>query len=382
VEHTEFIESPVLFRKWVGISTIAAMLERKVWVNTGQVLFPNLYVILVGPSGIGKTRPIVESLRMLRQVPDFHLSPTSMTKASLVDCIEESKRDHFTMGPEGRTVQCWNSLFIAVDELSAFMSKWEHELAAALTKFWDCDEYAETRRIGKIRIKIENPQVNILCGTTPAQLMDLIPTMVWGQGLMSRTILVYSDNKIIKNILGQKEHSQPDDLLHDLLILSSIQGGAIAYDQEFDDMLHTWRLNKKQPAPTNPRLTDYCSRRDTHLLKLAMVACVDWGDQFVLTKKHFDRAMTWLLEAEANMSAIFNEGSTIDSRNLDDVIDWMAKKGRPIPKHELYLQVARAFPAHMVKSAIEILQQSGRIEKDAIGDWHLIPRQAAEDSDT
>src|SRR5580704_9488473 len=73
-----FLETAPIFRKWIAISTIAAVLERKVWIDTGSNLYPNLYIFIIGPSGIGKTRGIDCALDMLRELPDFHISPTSM----------------------------------------------------------------------------------------------------------------------------------------------------------------------------------------------------------------------------------------------------------------------------------------------------------------
>lgn len=338
------------------------------WVDTGQKLYPNLYVILVGKAGIGKTRAIDVAADIIRQVKDIHLSPTSMTKAALVDCLDEAKTSHFM---PNRDLHLWNSMYVMVDELSAFMSKWEHELVAALTKFYDCNPYSEARRIGNVRKAIDNPQLNVICGATPAGLMDLIPPVAWGQGLMSRTILIYSNHTDLKNMLTNQEIPQPSDLLHDLEVLTSIQGGRIVFSQEYDDLFDKWRVGGKKPAPTNPRLSDYCARRETHLLKLSIIACIDWADPFVLTRKHFDQAMAWLLEAEANMGAIFDAGSTIDSRNMDDLVDWMAKVGKPISKHQLVHRATKIFPAHMVRHTIDILYHSGQIDKDAEGNWFL-----------
>ena len=58
-QYTEKIGSPPLFRRWCGIFTVAAALERKVWtVNNKGRLYPNLYMFLVGPPGTGKTTTV------------------------------------------------------------------------------------------------------------------------------------------------------------------------------------------------------------------------------------------------------------------------------------------------------------------------------------
>jgi hypothetical protein len=56
VKYTEVFNSPEVFRRWAAIGIVAGALEQKVWVRTkGSDLFPNQYIILVGPPGIGKS---------------------------------------------------------------------------------------------------------------------------------------------------------------------------------------------------------------------------------------------------------------------------------------------------------------------------------------
>lgn len=55
IELTEGLPTPPLFRLWSGITTLSAVLERKVWLPTmRQILFPNIFTLLVGPPGSGK----------------------------------------------------------------------------------------------------------------------------------------------------------------------------------------------------------------------------------------------------------------------------------------------------------------------------------------
>jgi len=72
---------------------IAAVLEQKVWVESGGQLFPNLYTFLVGDPGLGKSRAIMAASSIIREhVPDTFFGATSMTRASLADYMVEAKR--------------------------------------------------------------------------------------------------------------------------------------------------------------------------------------------------------------------------------------------------------------------------------------------------
>ena len=48
--------APPMFRTWAAISAVAGVMERRMSVNVGYgPLYPNMYVVLVAPPGIGKT---------------------------------------------------------------------------------------------------------------------------------------------------------------------------------------------------------------------------------------------------------------------------------------------------------------------------------------
>jgi len=92
VEVTANLESPVLFRKWTAIATIAAVLEQKVWITTSSPMYPNLYTFLVAPPGGGKSRAIDLAHDLLHTLPDPYVAPTSINAASIIDHLLECKR--------------------------------------------------------------------------------------------------------------------------------------------------------------------------------------------------------------------------------------------------------------------------------------------------
>ena len=133
IKFTDNVGSSELFRKWTAISTIAAVLEQKVWLTTTDQIFPNLYTILVAPPGIGKTRTIMSARKFLAELPDFYIAPTSMTMASLVDFLSRSSRKHVL--PRGKGILDYHTAMMMMDEWSAFMSEYSHDIIGGLTTF-------------------------------------------------------------------------------------------------------------------------------------------------------------------------------------------------------------------------------------------------------
>ena len=300
-------------------------MERKVWMNTGQILYPNTYVFLVGTSGKGKTRVIDYATDILREIEDFRFAPTSITRASLVDVLAESKRKLPFRGPNAEYVE-YNTLYIAIDELSAFMPEYNADIVSALTKFYDNNWYKEAKRVGHVRHDIDKPNMNILTGSTPTNLMRIFKQEVWTQGITGRTFVVFSDEDSYHNPLASRKFEKPTALMHDIQVIFSLYG-QVSWTVEFNEIQDEWFKNGSGP-PDHPLLGDYNKRRQTHLCKLAMISSVDRGDDLVLRKEDFIRAQGWLVEVEKCMTKIFQAGYiTGDRQAMDELITYLRREG-------------------------------------------------------
>ena len=75
MDYTDKIPTPEVFRRWAGISMIAAALERKVWLETSVgTLYPNLYMFLLAPPGVGKTIMSSMAWRMTSKLRDHKIA--------------------------------------------------------------------------------------------------------------------------------------------------------------------------------------------------------------------------------------------------------------------------------------------------------------------
>lgn len=359
VDETDNLDSPAIFRKWAGITTLAATIEQKCWLTTSSILHPNMYVFLVGHPGTGKTRTIRAARSYIRELPEPHIAPVSLTFASLVDALAAAKRSIIRI-PEGPLE--YNSLFIAADELGAFIHKYDKEMVDGLSAFYDPDPYSQERRGKDLKIKIKSPQINILCGSTPSNLLELMPEGAWGQGFTSRLILVFSDERIIGDDFAQVTRDLSPDLLHDLSIINTLTG-EFKVTQEYRNLVNLWRAQNEEPAPTHPRLIHYNTRRRVHLYKLSMIAAIDRSDVLLLTREDFNLAMNWLVEAETLMPEIFKAGaSNADAKAMDEIYHFILTAGKDVAEGRVIRFAGERVPAHSVIRVIDLMHRSGMIE--------------------
>lgn len=366
VDHAKNLESAEIYRRWAAITTLSAVLEQKVWLQTSAPLYPNLYVFLVGHPGVGKTRTVMSASKFYRELPEFHLAPTSMSMASLVDSLVDAKRTIIRL-PEGPLE--YNSMFIVADELSAFMHKFDDEIIGGLTTFYDVTApYAQRRRGNDLRIKIAHPQLSILSGTTPSNLIKFMPENAWDQGFTSRVIMIFSDERIISDdIFAHEDRGTPRDMVHDLGIINSLSG-QFAATQDYKTAINNWRKLGQPPVPAHPKLTHYNTRRVAHLFKLSMISAVDRTNQLLLTVEDFNRALGWLIEAETFMPDIFKAGGhSADSAAMDEIFHFVLVTGpKGISEHKLVEFCAERVPTHSVMRVLEIMERSRRIEAYAL----------------
>ena len=360
VEVSANVESPALFRKWVAISTIASVLEQKVWITTSSPMYPNLYTFLIAPPGIGKSRIMDLAQDLIRSLPDPYIAPTSINAASLIDHLRECKRTMICM-PDPAIE--YNSMSIMVGEFGTFMSSYDDDLMAILTDFYNVRPYGQRRRGGNLKIELERPQLNMLVGSTPSNLMRFMPENAWGQGFASRILFIFSDEKGCVDDFAQTRIELPQELSDDINIINTLIGKFTVTD-EYRAAVNNWRELEENvpPKPTHPRLLHYCSRRKEHLYRLSMVSAVDRSNVLLLTKADFNRAMSWLIEAEQEMPKIFQTTvDTADSAVMDEALHMIEQQGGQVNEGHLVRFLRQRVPSQSVLRVLEVMERSGMV---------------------
>lgn len=289
------------------------------------------------------------------------MAPISLTWASLVDAMTRSKRMIIRLPDDPLE---YNTMLLAPDELGAFIHKWDEEMTKGLSAMYDPDPYSQERRGGEIKIKIKSPQLNILSGTTPQDLLSIMPESAWGQGFTSRVIMIFSDERIVGDDFEPPQQNLSLDLLHDLKHINMLVQ-EYKVTEDFRNLVKLWRDAGEQPSPNHPKLIHYCSRRRVNLYKLCMISAIDRSDTPLLTREDFNRAMNWLVEAETYMPDIFKAGATgTDSQAMDEIYHFalINDKGSGVAEPKLVNFARDRVPAHSIMRVLEIMERSGQIK--------------------
>jgi hypothetical protein len=369
-EYTEILPSPPLFRKWAAISAIASAMERRLWVRTmGSNLYPSLFMLLVGPPGIGKGQAIHPAEMLLRDVPGLCIGPSDMTAASLIDALNESPRRLILLG-DPPFVE-FHSLTVISRELGVLIPSWETSLMNNLTDIYDGFPVDQKRRGKDLRIKILAPQINLLGACTPSYLNEVLPAGAWDQGFISRTLLIYSGQRISRDPFAEDEHAAltgrlHSDLLHDLKLIFQ-EYGQMSFTSPAALAIKAWIKSGCVPEPAHQKLQYYNARRIAHLLKLCMVLSCARSDQKIITIEDYAEALNTLVEAESYMPDIFKSMvSGGDSAAMDEAWNYVwtlfSKEKRPIAEHRIVHFLRERVAAHSVMRVLEIMVKSHMVK--------------------
>lgn len=339
------------------------------WVRTlGSNLYPNVYIILVGPPGVGKTEVTWRVRDFWKGMEDHFVASTSVTKASLIDELAAANRRWITHAGDN-PVEHFNSLLLCINELGVLIPAYENEFMNVLTDLWDCKDYSEKRRTSKIEHDIKKTQLNLLAACTPAYLMQTLPEGAWDQGFMSRTMLVFSAERQVRSLFADLTvDGEEEEMLRGQLERIGNLYGEIKFTEDAARLIDHFHMTGGEPKPEHPKLISYTIRRTVHLLKLCMISSISRSDELLIREEDYERALGWMLEAESLMPDIFKamaQGGA--GKTMEEAWYYLftiySKEQKPVMLHRLIQFLQERVPVHSVQNTIDLMEKGKMIEK-------------------
>lgn len=352
-EYTAASEAPLVFHFWTGISTIASALRRRVWRD--ELIFqwtPNFYIIFVAPAGVStKSTTLSLGQELLRKLenPDIRFAQNSGTWQALLDGLKDSQIKFAYIDSDGKPKEKFMSaITVHASELGTFLRPDDEASISFITDMWDGRQIPyEHRTKMSGQVQIENPWINLLGATTPDWMRRNVPENLIGEGLMSRIIFVYAEKKrhlvaLPSQVVRQKEYFDLQKRLVEDLEQISLLSGPYDFAPEVlgpNGWMEKWyqaHNNGIDPTLSGSRFGGYRSRKQTHLVKVAIVLAAAQRDELLITASDLEQASMVLKSSEADMRRVFESvGAVEESRQLSELTAYVHAYQR-ITANDLY----------------------------------------------
>ena len=334
LELTTNTEASLEYRKWTAISVLASALRRKCFLDWGSVgkFYPNMYIVLVGPSGARKTTAMRLGEYFLDQV-GIAKSSEAITREALIQELEGA------LSIDGEDQYQHSSLTVFAEELTVFLGYRNDELMSNLCAWFDCKDVWTYKTKGSGTNDVIGVWVNILGATTPRLIRSNLPLDAIGGGLASRIIFVYSHRKAKTIAFPFETPAQValrQKLLDDYHIINGLKGG-FKFTESFRDEWIDWyaRQETEDPFMFSALFDGYSSRRPGHLLKLCMILSASRDNRLIIDSEVFNRAKEYLTEVEADMPLTFQGLGSSKNSDLQFQMMQAIERKRTITKAEL-----------------------------------------------
>lgn len=336
IEYTRASESPTAFHFWTGVSTIAGCLRRRVWQE--QHLFqwiPNFYIVFVAPAGIAtKSTTLNLGMGLLEQVEGIKFGPESGSWQGLGDALAEATEFFKWRNELGEEVMIpMSAVTVAASELGTFLRPDDEHAMSFLTDAWDGRKREfkhKTKHSGQIDIR--RPCLNLIGATTPSWLQRNMPENMIRDGLLSRVVFVYAEKKRhfvslpSRTIRGAEFLAMEKKLVEDLRQIAFMTGNyefakEIEREGGWMDVWYANHHSNRSTSMASDRYGGYIARKQTHLVKLAIVIAASKRNELNIEVEDIEEAAALLTEAEGSMIKVFESVGVVDeAKHIAEVV--------------------------------------------------------------
>ena len=290
-------ESPRSYFYWSALCAISAVVKRNVWIERPTwKTYPNIFVFLVGESGLRKGVPISLAKDLVAAVNNTRIISG---RSSLPGIISYLGTAYTIEGKNGEPPRVIDKAYgyISSSEFSSSIVR-DPDSLTILTDLYDScyhDKWIDTLRGGKVEL-IE-PSITLLAGINPPHFEDYIsPTAVSG-GFVGRLLLVFESEKACVNpairVINKEDKFDKSPLVTMLKAMSQVKGQMQFENEEtikfYEDWYFEFEENRKQKKYKDK--TGSINRVGENVLKVAILLSLSRKPDLIISKEDISEAL-------------------------------------------------------------------------------------------
>ena len=357
LQSRSIIEPPVSYDLLTAMSAIGAMLKRNVWIDQVKFrIYPNMSVLLIGPSGIGKDTAIDGAEEILQAFDKVRIVG-GMTSEALCDAM---------LGADPA------SAVILAPEFSDFFGSkdYQKDMVKTITELLSTKNYKDISTKSRPNVRIKHPTLTVLGGSTPSWLHKAMPEEAMSGGFYPRFVIICEQQpkrevawvklsipqaeQDAARLAGQRFFKDLADVLRDIGAAGEIQPTKEAQGL-YEEWYHKRRSYFSRAAQA------YAHRCRDHGLRIAMLCAISRGKvqmdskdisfaldviqhiasrvDEALAPPHIEGqiARVILSMLPAKRQAIYEQLSSYRQRDIKDAFQLLGESHQVISKGEYYI---------------------------------------------
>lgn len=362
-------ESPLAFHRWAAVGAVAAAMQRKAYMRWGHsVIYPNNYIILVGPSGQTRKAEPVNIARDFVKSLNIPMIPEDTSMEKLIRSFRNSAST-FKDGDSGEVME-QSSMAGFLEELSVLIGEQNTRFLAYLTNWYDSrDEWSRTTKHQGDDFLV-GVCLNLLAATAPDWIPYMFTQAAIGGGFTSRCLFVVEQRKA-KIVADPTIYPIDEDLkaalVHDIEHIHFIAGEYVFEPAAKRAYIEWYERQEKDIADgrlgmSDPYFAGYIARRATHLKKLGMALSASRGGDRLIRLSDWERALGMLHDIEKEMHRVFQGiGKPKYISETDQVGDYVKQRGY-VSKAEVLIHLKRVVDDYTLDAAVKVLGAMDMIE--------------------
>lgn len=281
IQENQTVETPLSWIYWslmFAVSSAAANAYTLRTLKGNLLYYPNLYIILMGESGLGKGYPVNLAKRLLQEA---NITRVIAGRSSIQAIIKEGAT---TRSEKGKAIITDSRMAVVNGELSTAIIQ-DPDSLTILTDLFDRNYNPSWTNMlkGDGHEKLKEPYITCLFGSSPAHFYDSIPQPNIEGGYIGRNLIIYEEkrSKDIDLLDSEKEEIDEDRFKNYIIPkyvphLQQIAANKarLIPDDAARSLFNTWRKEWRINQVKLNDKTGFVNRVPDHVLKVAMCLCL------------------------------------------------------------------------------------------------------------
>lgn len=377
IEEHQVVETPESWIYWSLMCCISAVAANGYTLRTlkGNLLYyPNLYVILMGESGLGKGFPVNLSKRLVQSANNTRVIAGRSSIQAIIKELATTRTE------QGKALITDSRGFIVNGELSTAIIQ-DPDSLTILTDLYDRNYNPIWTNLlkGDGAEKLKEPYITCLFGSSPAHFYDSIPQANIEGGYIGRNLVIYEEkrSKDVDLLDSEKESVDEDRFTNYIvpkyvphLIKIAANKARLIPDDNARKVFNTWRRAWRADQSQYNDKTGFVNRVPDHALKIAMcLALSRYEHNDIIIESDVREAITKVSGLiYASEKAAAGGGLDLLSGQTKKVVDYLlAASENQLLRKDLLVRGYLDYDNQILDKILDTLLEMGWCRKERIG---------------